>query len=191
MGEAKIMESISRIWMCSPVKISAYHMCQRWPPLNVTAMKFYAVRILSWFRKSGELRLLRAHHGNAKKCTKVLVEEYGCPHESLSTLTEDMSYKKFIEQWIAERQKIDSQMELLVESIKSMGSSTMSPKEFTSVTTESMAKQEISTNSMDSMNMSINLQSVNQRVMNELTCGSKISLVESDLSMRASDMRTS
>lgn len=183
-AEARSMEAIRKVWQCSPTKVSAYHVCQRWPPVDAGSMKLFAFRFISWFKNSGDLRLVRAHHGKPKKCTKVLVEEYGCPNDSLSKLTENPSYKDFIEQWILERQKIDSQMELLVESIKSVGSSTMSPN--STVLAESMSKQG---SSMNNTNISISLQSANQRVLNELTTSSlKLSFGESDLSMRASDL---
>jgi len=178
--EAKAQEAVRKVWQCSPTKASAYHVCHRWPPVNPAEVKVFAFRFISWFRNDGKLQLLRAHHGKAKKCTKVLVEEFGFPHDSLSKLTEDVSYENFVEQWIAERQNIDSQMELLVESIKSMGSSTMSPKEFSAITNDTMVKQG------QCMNMSINVQSANQRVLNELTSSSKASMVESDLSLGAS-----
>ena len=132
--------------------------------------------------------MLRSHHGNEEKCTNVLVHEYGLPNNPLSQLTqrnEDGSNRiAFVEQWIAERQNIDSQMELLVQSIKSVGSSTMSAKDFSAITTESMIEQ------ANNMNISINFQSANQRVLNELTSlttNSKTSLADSDLSM-ASEM---
>lgn len=187
VAEPKSMEAIRKVWQSCPTKVSATHVCQRWPPVDAASMKLFAFRFISWFKNSGEIHLLRAHHGKPKKCTKVLVEEYGCPHDSLSKLTQDPSYNNYIEQWILERQKIDSQMELLVESIKSVGSSTMSPKEYSTISAESMAKHG---NSLSDTNMSISLQSANQRVLNELTTSSslKLSFGESDLSMGASDL---
>mmetsp|Transcript_23180 Transcript_23180/g.54812 ORF Transcript_23180/g.54812 Transcript_23180/m.54812 type:complete len:669 (+) Transcript_23180:217-2223(+) len=186
--DPKLTEAVHRAWQCCPVKVSAYHICQRWPPSDFKAMKIFAMRFITWFRNSGELRLLRSHHGTEEKCTKVLVKEFGCPDNSLSELTqmtEDCSNRiVFVEQWIAERQNIDSQMELLLESIKSVGSSLMSPKEYTAMTTESMLEQ-------GSINLSLNFQSVNQRVLIELTsltADSKVSFNESDLSMAASEM---
>lgn len=186
MADPKVMESIRHVWQCSPTKVSCYHICQRWPPTNLVGLKTFAKRFLSWFRNSGDLMLLRSHHGKQKRCTKVLVEEYGCPHDSLNRLTEDpINYKVNIEQWITDRQKIDTDIEILVESIKSLGNSNMTLKQLSVIGPGPMQEK---VNSMNSSSNMMNMQSINQRILNEITSEPRMNILESDLSMTPSDL---
>lgn len=159
----KAMEAIRKIWQCSPVRASAFHMCQRIPVQNHSFAKNFTTEfLLKWFRRSGQLKLLRSHYGDAKDCTKFLVEEYGCPRSSLATVTDDMEHRDFINQWIVNRQAIESQMDQIMATRRNLAMTSSTTTNASSVLT---AKD----------------LSLNQRILQDL------SMVMKDSSIRNTD----
>jgi len=74
-----VMQALVKIWQCSPVKLSAYHVCHGPKSLNLRLRNNFARMIIPFFDDSGDFRLYRSHYGKAMECMYSLFARYGCP----------------------------------------------------------------------------------------------------------------
>jgi len=71
--------SLSQIWLCVPMRISAYHMCYGPRSYDPQTLDRFAKVCLAWFRNKNFMRYRRAHFGEAVEILYTMMDKYGIP----------------------------------------------------------------------------------------------------------------
>ncbi len=72
---------LSQIWLCVPIRISAYHVCYGPREYNLQSLDRFSKMSLVWFRNKNFMRYCRAHYGDAIEIMYTMMQVYGIPAE--------------------------------------------------------------------------------------------------------------
>eukprot|EP00531_Pseudo-nitzschia_arenysensis_P014817 CAMPEP_0116133752 /NCGR_PEP_ID=MMETSP0329-20121206/10274_1 /TAXON_ID=697910 /ORGANISM="Pseudo-nitzschia arenysensis, Strain B593" /LENGTH=642 /DNA_ID=CAMNT_0003628405 /DNA_START=170 /DNA_END=2098 /DNA_ORIENTATION=+ len=75
-------EALSQIWLCVPMRISAYHVCYGPRVIDIQYFENFAKMSLVWFKNKNFMRYRRAHFGEALEIMYAMFAKYGMPSES-------------------------------------------------------------------------------------------------------------
>ena len=79
LPSAAAAAALSPIWMCVPMRISAYHMCYGPRSYDPQSLDRFAKVCLAWFRNKSFMRYRRAHFGEAVEIMYAMMDKYGIP----------------------------------------------------------------------------------------------------------------